>query len=303
MSSTYLPQGIHVPLVTPFEQDGSVALAALEGLAHRMLDAGAAGLVALGTTGEPATLEPAERDAVVDVCASVCRERGADLMVGVSTNSTAAATAAAGTVGARAGVTSLLSTAPYFTRPSEAGAVLHLQAIAEASPVPLVVYNVPYRTARTLSAASVLELAATPNVAGVKHAVGGIDQDTVDLLAAAPEGFSVLAGDDVFLYSVLALGGSGGIMASAHLRTADFVRVCELAAKGDLPGARSAARPLLALSSALFAEPNPSVIKGVLHAQGHIPTPAVRLPLTPASTAAVEAALVAEAEAEAAAQR
>jgi 4-hydroxy-tetrahydrodipicolinate synthase len=293
VSSPYRLDGIHVPLVTPFAEDGSVAFEALERLAHEVLDAGASGLVALGTTGEPATLEPAERAAVIDLCERVCAEREAWLTVGVSANSTAAAVAATRALAARDGVRAVMATAPYYLRPTEDGAVRHLSEIAEASRLPLVVYNVPYRTARTLSAIALLRLAGTANVAALKHAVGGIDQETVRFMYAVPPDFSVLAGDDVFAYPMLALGASGGILASAHLRTADFVRMHARAAAGDLPGAREVASTLVPLSAALFAEPNPSVIKGVLHVQGRIPTPALRMPMTEATKTAVDDALAA----------
>jgi 4-hydroxy-tetrahydrodipicolinate synthase len=293
VTSSHRLDGIHVPLITPFAADATVAVQALERLAHETLDAGASGIVALGTTGEPATLEPSERSMVLDVCERVCTERGAQLTVGISANSTKAAVAAAAALAARKGVTAVMATAPYYIRPTEEGAVRHLAEIAAGGPLPLVVYNVPYRTARALSAQALLRLAETPNVAAVKHAVGGVDQDTVTLMCAVPEAFSVLAGDDVFAYAMLALGAAGGILASAHVCTADFVRMQRFAAAGNLPAARAVSHALIPLCAALFAEPNPSVIKGVLHAQGRIPTPALRMPMTEATKGAVDDALAA----------
>ncbi|AUY52154.1 dihydrodipicolinate synthase family protein [Streptomyces sp. CB01881] len=285
-------KGIYVPLVTPFAADGSVALDALEKLAASLLDDGAAGLVALGTTGEPATLSADERRAVTEVCAAVCAERGGRLVVGAGGPGTrAAAEELAGLRERVPGVAAALVTVPSFVRPGEAGTVAHFRALAEASPVPLIVYHIPYRTGQPLSAAAMLELAAVPGVAGVKYATGGLDQDAVELLAARPEGFAVLTGEDVFLAPMLALGAAGGILASAHLATARFVELADAWEAGDAVRARALGHRLAALAAAAFAAPNPAVVKGVLHAQGRIPTPDVRLPLLPAGPAEVAAAL------------
>ena len=286
-------RGVYVPLVTPFGPDGKVALDSVERLAHECLDAGAAGLVALGTTGEPATLDAAEKEAVIDTCAAVCRERGAALIVGAGSNSTADSVRALRALGQRPAVVASLSVVPYYTRPSEQGILEHFRTLAAESPVPVIVYNIPYRTGRAVSAEGLLALAATPNIAGVKHAVGGIDQDTLDLLAAAPDGFAVLCGDDAYLYPMLCLGGTGGILAAAHVCTERFVRMVEAVLSGDLAAGRTLARRLQPLVTALFAEPNPAVTKGVLHAQGRIPSPSLRAPMTPASPAAVDRALAA----------
>jgi 4-hydroxy-tetrahydrodipicolinate synthase len=180
---------------------------------------------------------------------------------------------------------------PYYTRPSEEGVVAHFTRLAAGSPVPLIVYNIPYRTGRVLSAETLLRLARVPGIAGVKHAVGAVDQDTVLLLAGKPADFAVLAGDDMFASPLLALGAAGGILASAHLRTAEFAAMIAAWQAGRAAQARELGHQLAPLSAALFAEPNPSVIKGVLHARGLIPSPAVRLPLLPAGQDAVHAAI------------
>lgn len=276
--------GLHVPLITPFDAAGAVASAALETLAAEILDAGAAGLVALGTTGEPAALTAAEQRGVVDVIARVCRHRAAHLTVGASSAEQVAA------LGAWPGVGAALSLVPPFVRPGEAGVVAHFQALAAASPVPLVVYHVPQRTGQPLSAATLRTLAGIAGVAGVKYATGSVDTDAVALLAAPPAGFAILGGDDAFLSPMLALGAHGGITASAHLATSDYVALVDAWRAGELDRARTLGRRLAVLSGALFAAPNPSVIKAVLHAEGRIPTPAVRLPLLPASTDLVTAA-------------
>jgi 4-hydroxy-tetrahydrodipicolinate synthase len=283
--------GLYVPLVTPFTDQGNLAPGALEKLALSVLDAGASGLVALGTTAEAATLTEAERRTVLGICARVCRDRRAPLIAGAGSNDTEGSARAVAALAEWPEVTAALTVVPYYTRPSPAGVIAHFARVAAASPVPLVVYNVPYRTGTRLSGEVLLELARMPGVAGVKHAPGGIDADTVTLMAGRPAGFAVLAGDDLFASALLALGAAGGILASAQVCPAAFARLVGGWHAGDVAQAQALGHHLAPLAAALFAEPNPSVIKGVLHAQGTIPSPAVRLPLLAAAPASVEAAL------------
>ncbi|MDI9900718.1 dihydrodipicolinate synthase family protein [Rhodococcus sp. IEGM 1409] len=283
--------GIHVPLITPFESDGRIATDALERLAHQVLADGAVGLVALGTTAETATLTEQERVTVLDICASVCRARGATLIVGAGGNDTAGSARALDRLSRWPGVSAALVPVPSFTRPSKAGVVAHFTYLQESSPVPLIVYHVPYRTACDLDSRTLRELGALPGVVAVKYAAGSIDAAAVELFADLPDDFAVLAGDDLYLTPLLALGASGGILASAHVSTGDFVGLVKGWDSGDVDNVRDLGRRLSKLSGALFSEPNPTVIKGVLHALGQIPTPHVRLPLLPASDESVDRAL------------
>jgi 4-hydroxy-tetrahydrodipicolinate synthase len=283
--------GIYLPLITPFARDGSVAAHALAGLANTVLDAGAAGIVALGTTAEVATLDAAERRAVIETCARVCRERDVPLIVGAGGNDTRASVAALTELATVPEVTAALVTVPAFTRPAEAGVRAHFGHLAAHSPIPLIIYHIPYRTGQTVGAASLRALGELPGIIGVKYAVGGIDAQTIDLLGDLPADFAVLAGDDVFCSPLLALGAAGGILASAHVATGAFVELVTAWHNGKLDRARELGARLARLSTALFREPNPTVIKGVLHATGQIPTPDVRLPLLPASADSVEAAV------------
>jgi 4-hydroxy-tetrahydrodipicolinate synthase len=283
--------GLYVPLVTPFTPDGALAADALEGLAHAVLDDGAAGLVALGTTGEPATLTAVERRRVLDIIAGVGQERNGTVIAGAGSNDTQASAQALRELTAWPGVSAALVVVPYYTRPSEAGVVAHFTELAAASPVPLIIYNIPYRTGQTVGWRALRRLAERPGIAGVKHAVGGIDEDTVRLLADLPDGFAVLGGDDAFASPLLALGAAGAILASANVCTGSFAAMVRAWQDGECARARALGHRLAGLSAALFAEPNPVVIKAVLHAQGRIPSPSVRLPLLPASPAAAAAAL------------
>jgi len=288
-----LLEGVYVALVTPFASDGSVALDAVESLSAECLDAGCAGIVALGTTGEAPALDAEEQRAVIDVTARVCAERDAQLIVGAGTNSTAKTIAAVEGLAGTPALAAALIVVPYYVRPSEAGIVAHIQAVAAASPVPVVVYNIPIRTGRNLGAAGVLELARTPNIVGMKQAVGALDADTLEILADAPDDFSVLGGDDAFFLPTVLMGGAGAISAAANLCPERFAAMVDCGLAGKVDDGRAHAEALLPVVQGGFAEPNPCVFKAVLHAQGRIPTPDVRLPLVNASDDAVARAMAA----------
>jgi 4-hydroxy-tetrahydrodipicolinate synthase len=283
--------GILVPLITPFDTDGALAPGPLEQLAHDVLDAGASGLVALGTTAEASSLDAGEKRTVVEVCARACRDRGAQLIVGAGTNDTRASVAALAALAHGPRPAAALVPVPYYTRPGEAGVLAHFAELAAASPVPIVLYHIPYRTGQALGAEALRTLGSLPRVFAVKYAVGGIDAETVDLLGDRPPGFAVLAGDDLYIGPMLALGAEGGILASAHLATEQFVALSVAWRKGDLETARRLGSALARWSGAAFAEPNPVVIKGVLAARGRIPSARVRLPLLPAARDSVDRAL------------
>lgn len=286
-------RGVYLPVITPFAEDGSVAVDALEGLCRDSLDAGAAGIVALGTTGESTALDGDEKHAVIDACARVCQERSAQLIVGAGTNNTRTTRQAVKELAGTPALVAALVVVPYYVRPSEAGIVAHFRSVAEVSPVPLVIYNISARTGRHVTAAGVTELARSENFAGVKHAPASLDDDTLELLRGtnAVDGFSVLGGTDTFLFPLTLMGGAGTICASAHVCTERFVAMIECGLAGKVDEGRAHAEALLPVTQALFAEPNPAVFKGVLHAQGRIPTPDVRLPLMNASPDAVRQAL------------
>ncbi|WP_040509088.1 dihydrodipicolinate synthase family protein [Gordonia soli] len=281
--------GLHVPLITPFAVDGSVDVTALADLAGQVLDDGASGIVALGTTGEVASLTTEERRLVVDVCATACDERGAPLMVGVGTNATAVTRDEVRTVDPRA--SAVLVVVPYYVRASEDGVVEHFREVAAASPVPVLVYHVPYRTARPLSVDTLRQLAELPNVAGFKHAVGAVDDVTTAFMSRKPVDTAVLAGDDLHVGPMLALGADGAILAGGQVATRAYAGLIEAWRDGPIAPARRQAAALTPLAAALFAEPNPAVIKAVLTAQRRIRCADVRLPLLPAGAAAVDAAL------------
>ncbi|WP_045745478.1 dihydrodipicolinate synthase family protein [Actinoplanes rectilineatus] len=273
--------GIHVPLITPFDETGDVALRVLDREAHDALAAGAAGLVGLGTTGEPGSLSAAERTSILDVLTGI----GAPLTIGANTR------AELDELRGRPTVTAALTLVPPFLRPGEDGVVAHFEALIQVSPVPIVVYHVPYRTGQQLSAHTLRRLAAIDGIIGVKYATGGVDPDVIDLLADPPPDFAILCGDDAVTSPMLALGAAGAILTSANVAPGAFTDLAAAWRDGDTTRARTLGARLARMSAALFAEPNPAVVKAVLHATGRIPTPAVRLPLLPATAASLRAAL------------
>lgn len=281
-------QGIIVPLVTPFRDDGEVDLASLGRLVDEAIAAGASSLLALGTTGEPATLSGEEQEQVIATV--IARAKGSGVSVGVGAGTYSTSSTRVGVERAESlGADWTLIVSPYYLRPSAEGIAAHYRAVAEVARRPVVAYNIPYRTGREIPAGTLLQLAAEGTIAGVKQAVGGVEGSTLQLLRGQP--FTVLCGDDPYIFPMMSLGAAGAIAASANIATDRYVQFATAAHEGDFERARVLHEQLLPLSQALFAEPSPGVIKGVLHAQGRIASPSVRLPMTPASSDANSHAL------------
>jgi 4-hydroxy-tetrahydrodipicolinate synthase len=285
--------GLWVPIVTPFDADDQIDVSALERLCRRLLAEGARGIVALGTTGEPATLTDDEQHKIVAICAHTCSEMGGLLIVGTGTNSTRTTVSTTQQLASRPGVAAALVVVPYYTRPSSAAIVEHYRAVASESPVPIVAYNVPYRTGRELHASDLLAIAALDNVVGLKQSVGCIDADTLEVLRSAPPYFHVFAGDDAYILPTMLMGGAGAIAAAAHVCTQQFAALVEAARSGNFVEARQLAERLLPVVVAGFSEPNPSLWKAALHHLGEIATPNLRGPMSNASAEATARILAA----------
>jgi 4-hydroxy-tetrahydrodipicolinate synthase len=286
-------RGLWVPLVTPFDENDQVDLAAVERLCRRVLSEGARGIVALGTTGEPAALTDPEQRSIVELCAQICLELGGLLMVGTGTNSTRTTVAATRRLAQHRGVSAALVVAPYYTRPTPAGIVEHYRTVASESPVPVVAYNVPYRTGRELGSADLLSIAAIDNLVGLKQSVGALDIDTLEILRNAPSHFHIFAGDDAFIAPTILLGGEGAIAAAAHVCTPQFATMVQAALEGDVAQARTLSEALLPVVIAGFSEPNPAVWKSALYRLGELSTPNLRSPMTNSSIDATERILAA----------
>lgn len=283
--------GVWVPLITPF-RDNAVDHDGLRRLIDHYVGHGIAGLIPLGTTGEAPTLDDAEADAVVATTVQAAAGR-VPVFVGAGGNATAKVVRRIGAF-ERHGPDGYLSVCPYYNRPTQSGLSDHFRAIADATEKPLLVYNIPYRTSVNLENDTLFDLAAVPNIVGVKDSSGSIAQ-SLDLLARRPEGLTVLTGEDPLYFTALCHGANGGILAAAHLMTARFVAIAERFAENDLQGARRLWLPLQKLLSLLFQEANPMPLKYCLWRDGLIESPECRLPLNRASTAlrhALDQALV-----------
>ena len=287
-------RGVYIPLITPFAADGSVALDAVTLLCHEYLDAGATGIVALGTTGEASSLSAEEKRAVIDACAMVCSERAAQLIVGAGTNNTAATVAAVEALAGTPALAAALIVVPYYVRPSEAGIVAHFKLVADASPVPVVLYNIAIRTGRNLSARRRARSRAAPEHRRASSRPRPAWTSTPSSCSPARRTTSRCSVARTRSSSrSCSWVAAGAICASAHVCTERFVAMIECGLAGKLDDGRAHAEALLPVVQSLFVEPNPAVFKGVLHAQGRIPTPDVRLPLLNASDASVQASLAA----------
>jgi 4-hydroxy-tetrahydrodipicolinate synthase len=270
-----LPGGLWLPLVTPFK-DGALDLASYRRLIDHYLALGVDALFPLGTTGEAPALDDGEFERVIE--ATMERAGDVPVFVGVGGNATHKVVKSLERLG-RLPFTGIVSVCPYYNRPGQDGLVRHFKAVAAAIDRPVLIYNIPYRTAVNLTNDSMLELADVPNIVGCKDSSGSLAQ-SLDLLARRPPGFAVLTGEDASYFTMLANGAQGGVLAASHLMTARFLEVRDAFAGNDIPAARRAWAPLATLVPLLFAEANPMPIKYCLWRQGLIDSPECRLPLT-----------------------
>ncbi len=279
-----IPNGTGNAIVTPFLPDGSVDHATLTALARWHVASGINFLVACGSTGEAQTLEPDERASVVrTVLAAV--DGAIPVLAGVTDNSTRRAVVEAGAL-APLGIAGVMSASPYYNKPTQTGLVEHFTRIADAIPVPLLLYNVPGRTGVDLGVAAVATLAEHSNIGGIKEASGQIRR-IIDLIHAVPDAFTILCGDDDLAVPAIACGARGLISVAGNLLPEQIAAMVADALAGRLPAARRQQQKLLAIIDALFAEANPIPVKAALALRG-FGTPTVRLPLVPATPALQE---------------
>ncbi|HUM15741.1 MAG TPA: 4-hydroxy-tetrahydrodipicolinate synthase [Candidatus Nitrosotalea sp.] len=273
--------GVWLPVVTPFK-DGEIDYAGYARLVDHYVRAGVTGVIPLGTTGESPTIDEMETEALIERTVATVAGR-VPILVGVGGNDTRKVVKAVKRLQNHA-VQGILSVCPYYNRPSQDGMREHFTRVAGATDRPILIYNIPYRTGVNLTNETLLALADVPNIAGVKDSSGNIGQ-SLDLLRQRPAGFAVLTGEDAFFYTMLAHGGDGGILASAHVETATFLSVYERMAANDHQGALKAWSRIESMVPLLFREPNPMPIKHCLWRQGVIASPECRLPLTRVSDA------------------
>jgi len=270
--------GIWVPLVTPFS-NGSIDHAAIRRLVRFYADARISGLVALATTGEAAALDSQEQLAVLE---TVLDSAGSSLPViaGLSGNHAGHLREALQRFTALP-IAGIQVAAPYYVRPSQQGLIEHFSQLADLSSKPLVIYDIPYRTGVNLELATLLTLAAHPQIQAIKDCGGSLAK-TVALIADGR--LQVLAGEDLNIFNNLCLGGSGAISASAHVRPDLFVALADAVAAQQLDQARAIFYQLAPLIQVLNAEPNPAPIKALLANQGWIQNE-LRSPMTVATPA------------------
>jgi len=271
--------GVWIPIVTPF-RDHRVDHGALAALVRRLAGDGVAGFVVCATTGEAPLLSDAERS---DVLATIKASTSLPLIMGASATTADEVLRRVAAAAAHA-PTAFLVTPPPYLRPSQDALKTFFTTIADASPAPLVVYDIPARTGVRLELATLLALAAHPNIAALKDCGGRIDQ-TEALIADGR--LQVLCGNDNEWFSTRCLGGAGAIAASAHLCTRLFVAFDAALARGDLATGRALWRRLKPLAVGLFEEPSPGPVKAVLAAQGECANE-LRAPMTVASPGLVD---------------
>ena len=268
--------GSIVALVTPMHADGSVDWGTLERLMDWHVEAGTAAIGAVGTTGESATLSVAGHCEVVGFCVHYSAGR-IPVIAGTGSNSTAEAIALSAAA-ADAGADACLLVTPYYNRPTQRGLYQHFKAIAEAVPVPQILYNVPGRTAVDMSNDTVVRLAELKNIVGIKDATGELDRGR-DLIQRCGQEIAVYSGDDPTAMELMLAGGRGNISVTANVAPALMAKLCQFALTGDRTQAAALNQQLSPLNKALFLEPNPIPVKWALHQRGLIGE-GIRLPLT-----------------------
>lgn len=276
-----LPNGTGTAIVTPFTPTGDVDHDALAHLVEWQIAEGVDFLVACGSTGEAATLAPEERLAVTATVLAAAAGR-IPVLAGATDNATARAIDEA-QAQAALGVAGIMSASPYYNKPTQAGLEAHFRAIADAIPVPLLLYNVPGRTGVDLRPETVARLATHPRIGGIKEASGNVRR-MLDLVAQTPASFVVLCGDDDIVVPAIAAGARGLISVASNALPRAIATIVRHARAGDFATARADLLPLLPFIDALFVEANPIPVKAALAMQGRI-TDLVRLPLVPATAA------------------
>jgi 4-hydroxy-tetrahydrodipicolinate synthase len=257
--------GVGTALVTPFTRAGALDEAAVRRLGRRQIDAGVHFLVPCGTTGENPTLTLAERLRTVEIL--VDEAKGAvPILAGAGGYDTKEVVHLAGEM-QKAGANGLLSVTPYYNKPTPEGLFQHYRAIAESTPLPIVLYNVPSRTGVNIDVATLVRLATIPTIVGVKEASGNVTQ-MCEVCAAVPPDFIVLSGDDALTLPLMAVGGRGIISVASNEIPAEMAQMVEAAERNDFAAARAVHARILPLMQINFVEANPVPVKAAMAAMG-----------------------------------
>jgi len=269
-------------MVTPFTKSGDLDEAAVRRLGRRQIDAGVHFLVPCGTTGENPTLTPHERLRIVEILVDEAKGQ-VPILAGAGGYDTKEVIHLAGEM-KKAGANGLLSVTPYYNKPTPEGLFQHYRAIADSTPLPIVLYNVPGRTGLNIDVKTLVRLASIPNIVGVKEASGNVTQ-MCEICGAVPADFIVLSGDDALTLPLMAVGGRGIISVSSNEIPAEMARMVEAAERNDFAAARAIYARILPLLLINFVEANPVPVKAAMAAMGLLEE-VYRLPMvspTPAS--------------------
>lgn len=268
-------KGTGIALITPFKTDQSVDFEALTKIVNHVVDNGADFLVVLGTTSEAPTLSAEEKKLVISTILKA-NNRRLPVMLGIGGNNTQAVIEA---IKAQdfTGIQGILSVVPYYNKPNQRGMKAHFEAIADASPVPVVVYNVPGRVGVNLQAATCVELAKHPNIIAVKEASGNLQQ-IMEILRDKPADFDVISGDDGITQPLMTLGAMGVISVAANAYTKPFSRMMNAMKAGRTEEALQLHYAMLRMNQLIFADGNPAGIKCLMNHMGLCQN-VLRLPL------------------------
>ncbi len=269
-------QGSLVALVTPMHEDGSLDPAALAKLVEFHVESGTDAIIAMGTTGESATLDTAEHCEVVRQVVEFAAGR-IPVIAGTGSNSTSEAIELT-RCAREAGADACLLVTPYYNKPTQEGLYRHFRAVAEAVAIPQILYNVPGRTAVDMRNNTVLRLAEIDNIVGIKDATGDLERGR-DLIERCGGDFAVYSGDDATAMELILLGARGDISVTANVAPRDMHAMCAAALAGDREKAAAINERLMPLHTGLFCEANPIPVKWALHDMGMLET-GIRLPLT-----------------------
>ncbi|WP_137937583.1 4-hydroxy-tetrahydrodipicolinate synthase [Chitinivorax sp. B] len=275
-------EGIWVPMITPF-QHGHLDLDAAVSVVKHLLAGGVHGIIVCGTTGEAATLSTDEKHLLLKTVIETVAGR-AGVAMGVAGNDTQTVVADVVALTGFA-LDALLVSAPYYVRPAQEGIRLHFEAVAAATTLPIIIYNIPYRTGVNIEVGTLKQLARNPQFAAIKESGAGNMPQMMDIIGETP--LKVLSGEDNLIFPLLALGGHGAIAAAAHIHPELYVEQYQAVQQGNYDLARALHFALRPLVKALFSEPNPGPVKAALAMQGLIQDE-LRLPMTTVTEACRE---------------
>lgn len=271
-------RGLGVALITPFKQDKSIDFEALEALVERLIEAKTDYIVVLGTTGETPSLFPEERRKIREFIKTQVAGR-VPLVIGIGGNSTMGVVEELKNIDL-SGFSAVLSVVPYYNKPSQEGLFMHYKTIADASPLPVILYNVPGRTGVNMSAATTLRIAAEcKNVIGIKEASGNFSQ-IQEIIRNKKDDFTVISGDDSITYPLMTLGAEGVISVIGNAYPKEFGKMVRLCLEGKFDKALPKHLQFTELFNLLFVDGNPAGVKCTLNAMGLIENE-LRLPLVP----------------------